>query len=61
MLEGYLKTPPKMVRFPHLMPEKGMKVILVTEDHKQGTLSKDRSVVHDHVSKTKEMAVAWAY
>ena len=50
-----------MVRFPHLMPEKGMKVILVTEDHKQGTLSKDRSVVHDHVSKTKEMAVAWAY
>ncbi|KAL9970183.1 hypothetical protein ACROYT_G022516 [Oculina patagonica] len=50
MLEGYPKRQPETIRFPHFMPEKDMQDILAPEDHKQGTLSKDRTTGHHHDS-----------
>ena len=37
-----------------------MQDILAPEDHKQGTLSKDRTTGHHHGSKAKKMEMAWA-
>ena len=42
------------------MPENDMQDILAPENHKQGTLSKDRRVGQYHGNKAKEMEVAWA-
>ena len=60
MLEGYPKRQLETVRFPHFMPEKDMQDILAPEDHKEGTLSKDRTTGHHHGSKAKKMEMAWA-
>ena len=60
MLEGYPKRQPKTVRFSHFLPEKDMQDILAPEDHKQGTISKDRPARHHNGNNAKTMEVAWA-
>ena len=59
MLEGYPMRQPKTVRFPHFLPEEDMYDILATEDHKQGTVSKDRPARHHRGNNAKKMEVAW--
>ena len=48
MVQNAGGLPKETVRFPHFMPEKDMQDILAPEDHKQGTLSKDRTTGHHH-------------
>ena len=60
MLDGYPKRQPKTVKVPHFLPEEDMQDILAPEDHKQGTLSKDRLARHHHGNNAKKMDLAWA-
>ena len=50
---------PKTVRFPHFLPEEDMQDILAPEDHRKGTVSKDRSARHHYGNNAKKMEVAW--
>ena len=51
---------PQTARILPFMPKKDMPDILAPEDHKQGTLLKDRPAGHHHGNKAKKMEVAQA-
>ena len=60
MLESYPKRQPKTVKVPHFLPEEDMQDLLALEDHKQGTISKDRLARHHDGNNAKKMDLAWA-
>ena len=57
--EGYPMRQPKTVKFPHFLPEEDMQDILAPEDHRKGTVSKDRPARHHYGNNAKKMEVAW--
>ena len=44
----------------HFLPEDDMRDIMAPEDHKQGTILKDRLTRHYHGNSAKKAEVAWA-